>query len=109
MYAIASRHVTAIKCRFKPCETRRIRPLSRSLFGPFDTHAEFHSFLRWGIDNEGHPNPAMGEIIRAHRSKQHRTMFTHGDLAPRNILVRDGKIVGIVDWETAGWFPESWE
>ncbi|KIM77987.1 hypothetical protein PILCRDRAFT_11646 [Piloderma croceum F 1598] len=39
----------------------------------------------------------------------YRICFTHGDLALRNILVKDGKISGIVDWETAGWYPEWWE
>lgn len=91
---------------YSPCTDDRVAP---DPFGPFDTHNEFHSFLRWGINDEGHPNPAIGEIIRAHRSQQHRTTFTHGDLSPRNILVCDGKIVGIIDWETAGWFPEYWE
>jgi aminoglycoside phosphotransferase (APT) family kinase protein len=33
----------------------------------------------------------------------------HGDLAPQNIIVQEGKIVAIIDWETAGWFPEYWE
>jgi hypothetical protein len=27
----------------------------------------------------------------------------------RNILVQDGRISGIVDWENAGWYPEYWE
>ncbi|PSN60500.1 kinase-like protein [Corynespora cassiicola Philippines] len=35
--------------------------------------------------------------------------FTHGDLNPFNILVRDGKVVGIVDWEFSGWYPHYWE
>jgi hypothetical protein len=26
-----------------------------------------------------------------------------------NILVRGDVIVGIVDWETAGWYPSYWE
>ena len=39
----------------------------------------------------------------------HRIVFTHGDLAPRNITVQDGKIVGVVYWEDAGWYPEYWE
>lgn len=31
------------------------------------------------------------------------SVFTHGDLAPRNILVdSDGRITGIIDWENAG-------
>ncbi|KAG9255085.1 kinase-like domain-containing protein [Emericellopsis atlantica] len=36
-------------------------------------------------------------------------VFTHGDLASRNILVRDGHIVALLDWEFAGWYPEYWE
>ena len=30
---------------------------------------------------------------------------------PRNILVhpKSGRLLGIVDWETAGFFPEWWE
>lgn len=38
------------------------------------------------------------------------SVFTHGDIAPRNILVDGGCcITGIVDWELAGWYPEYWE
>lgn len=33
----------------------------------------------------------------------------HCDLAPRNIIVNDGIIAGIIDWEMAGWLPEYWE
>jgi hypothetical protein len=35
--------------------------------------------------------------------------FTHGDLLPRNILVDGSKITAIIDWETAGYYPEFWE
>lgn len=38
-----------------------------------------------------------------------RFVLTHGDLASRNILVENGHIVAIVDWETFGWYPEFWE
>ena len=33
-------------------------------------------------------------------------MLIHGDLTPRNIIVKDGRITGIVDWERSGFFPE---
>lgn len=33
-------------------------------------------------------------------------VLTHGDLSPRNIMVKDGKITGIVDWERSGFWPE---
>ena len=38
------------------------------------------------------------------------SLFTHGDVAPRNIMVdKDYRITGIIDWELAGWYPEYWE
>jgi len=39
---------------------------------------------------------------------QHKIVLTHGDLAARNILVRDARVVAIVDWEMAGFYPEYW-
>ncbi|KAN0119420.1 Protein kinase-like domain containing protein [Hyaloscypha variabilis] len=36
-------------------------------------------------------------------------VFTHGDLSSLNVLVREDQIVGIIDWETAGWYPSYWE
>ncbi|KAI5777714.1 kinase-like domain-containing protein [Geopyxis carbonaria] len=37
-------------------------------------------------------------------------IFTHADLHPRNFLIgTDGEITGIIDWETAGWYPWYWE
>jgi len=48
----------------------------------------------------------------------HRTVFTHGDLQPKNIIVQktggsgEGKTglkVVIIDWETSGWYPYYWE
>ena len=38
------------------------------------------------------------------------SVFTHGDLTPRNIIVNSaGRITGILDWENAGWYPDYWE
>ena len=34
--------------------------------------------------------------------------LTHGDL-PHNILVDGSGITAIVDWETAGYYPDFWE
>jgi hypothetical protein len=70
----------------------------------------------------------MAEELRYGLSKQHRTddegfieaklqdlkvnfpdgapyVLTHGDLNLDNIMVRDGKIVAIIDWEHAGYYP----
>ncbi|KIH91210.1 hypothetical protein SPBR_01904 [Sporothrix brasiliensis 5110] len=46
---------------------------------------------------------------RLEKMPKHRVVLTHCDLAPRNIMVKDGKITGLVDWADAGWYPEYWE
>ncbi|KAJ7507232.1 kinase-like protein [Mycena galericulata] len=33
---------------------------------------------------------------------------SHGDFVPQNILVQDGHVSGIIDWEYAGWYPYFW-
>jgi aminoglycoside phosphotransferase len=61
--------------------------------GPFKDQHDFVDFLYQGL-------PAQ----QLRHQTGYRICFTHGDLAMRNILVKDGKISGIVDWETAGWY-----
>jgi hypothetical protein len=36
-------------------------------------------------------------------------VFTHGDLLPHNVMVCHGHVSGVIDWESAGWFPADWE
>ena len=38
-----------------------------------------------------------------------KIVFSHGDLNLHNIVVKDGDIVALLDWECAGWYPEYWE
>ncbi|KAI8989842.1 hypothetical protein BD414DRAFT_522103 [Trametes punicea] len=70
--------------------------------GPFRDEAAFSAIMRLG-------NPAR---------RGHKTVLTHADLNPRNILVDrvdlpDGshgwQVTGIVDWETAGYHSEYWD
>lgn len=35
--------------------------------------------------------------------------FTHGDLNIGNIMVKDGNVTGVIDWEASGYFPVWWE
>jgi len=53
-------------------------------------------------------NGHLAQAVELH-SKNHNIVFTHGDLNPWNILVHDGHVSAILDWETAGWYPEYWE
>ncbi|KAK6603413.1 hypothetical protein H4I96_06181 [Botrytis cinerea] len=36
-------------------------------------------------------------------------VLTHGDLHATNIIVKDGHVTGIIDWEFGGYLPEWWE
>lgn len=78
------------------------------LGGPFRTLSEFHDWLA---------NPLRRQIAQSMYWHQITTqlgadypiVFTHGDIAARNIMIRDGRIVAILDWEFAGWYPDYWE
>ncbi|KAI0371982.1 hypothetical protein BV20DRAFT_133724 [Pilatotrama ljubarskyi] len=37
------------------------------------------------------------------------SIFSHGDLQPANVVYSDGHVVGIIDWEGAGWYPYFWD
>ncbi|KAK5175653.1 uncharacterized protein LTR77_000792 [Saxophila tyrrhenica] len=53
--------------------------------------------------------PAIRTSISRSLRTDHRVVFTHGDLNPRNIIVENGTIKALLDWEFAGWYPEYWE
>lgn len=76
--------------------------------GPFRCIKEFHRHLREGM--EFNPNIDLGvqELIEQH-DRSWPLVFTHGDLSSLNILACGDNIVGIIDWETAGWYPSHWE
>lgn len=70
------------------------------VFGPFESQKDFNEMLLRGIEDKVYlPALDMDRDI----------CFTHGDLAPHNIIVRNNRIVSIVDWEYSGYFPEYWE
>lgn len=84
-------------------------PGTEDRYEPFTTVGEFHRHLRHGI--EANPNhwPEVSELIALQEDGRWPVCFTHGDLSSLNILARGDQIVGIVDWETAGWLLSYWE
>lgn len=85
-------------------------------FGPFKTIQEFHFWLR----GDSRPEDLEGrkkdqdwhdavEMMRQQDGPWPPPKFTHCDLNPSNVLVRNGKVVGIIDWEFSGWYPYYWE
>jgi serine/threonine protein kinase len=75
-------------------------------FGPLPLD-EFHSLAR------GHCHRDDWHLISKEMEVTHQTKykicFTHADLAPRNIMVKNGRIVAIIDWAFSGWYPEYWD
>ena len=75
-------------------ETEFVRYLMSARWPPMYTEEEFK---------------ADGEAILKLLTVEHDIVFTHGDLHFHNVIVKDGHISGIIDWECAGWMPEYWE
>lgn len=71
---------------------------------PCATESEFNDYLDSSLFRQ--IPPLLRAAFRSQLRLDHRVVFTHGDLTPRNILIQDGKITGIVDWEESGWYPE---
>lgn len=74
--------------------------------GPFSTEAEFNDFV---FNFVGHPPPALVRVMRSRFRTDNLIVLTHCDLSPRNIMVKDNKITGLLDWEFSGFFPDYWE
>ncbi|RMZ77658.1 hypothetical protein DV738_g4251, partial [Chaetothyriales sp. CBS 135597] len=84
--------------------------LSLNPCGPFNSIADFHTYLRFGrpLDHW----VGVDDVTKVHTRPENNytPTFSHSDLCPKNILVApDGHITGVVDWEYAGWYPDYWE
>lgn len=86
--------------------------LSRNPIGPFIDIAAFHKWLlSFCAEDEG--SPVYREFRNQARvrsfTKPHRLCFTHSDFGLHNMIVENGRLTGLVDFEGAGWLPEYWE
>ncbi|KAJ4299768.1 hypothetical protein N0V90_005014 [Kalmusia sp. IMI 367209] len=79
---------------------------------PFSTRAVFHDWLSW-LWRRHVPDPqSIEDPWRDLLEDNGPIVLTHGDLRPANIIVTassPAKVVAIVDWEQAGWYPDYWE
>lgn len=89
-------------------------------WGPFGTVSDFHLALRNNVTlkslelqshNSLSPDAIseLKQLVTFHESVISPPVLTHGDLSSFNILIRDDIVVGIIDWDTAGWLPYYWE
>ncbi|KAF1962901.1 hypothetical protein CC80DRAFT_499209 [Byssothecium circinans] len=72
--------------------------------GPYKGEATFNLSFYFDLVKTT-PAPIRSALFQQLRS-DHRVVFSHGDLAQQNILVKDSRITGLLDWEYAGWYPE---
>ncbi len=84
-------------------------PCGLDRFGPFANTDEFHRFLRNGIEEAPPGYPDIKEMIQLQKQEWGRPVLSHGDLSSLNVWVHGEDITGIIDWETAGWWPPYWE
>ncbi|EGX48746.1 hypothetical protein AOL_s00079g385 [Orbilia oligospora ATCC 24927] len=78
--------------------------------GPYSSEEEFsQGIIDTLLEKEATAFPRLVCEMVQDILKGHKIVLTHGDFLPRNILVKDGKVVAILDWEMAGWYPEYWE
>ena len=86
-------------------------------FGPFVTVQDFHLWLRRGIslplkespENAIERSADIEEMKRLQDRRDYSTVVTHGDLSSSNTIVKNNRTVGIIDWESAAWYPDYWE
>ncbi|KAF2125864.1 phosphotransferase enzyme family protein [Dothidotthia symphoricarpi CBS 119687] len=83
---------------------------STSCKGPFKSEEDFNATIAETYIANSKRQTGIGPFIRGMiNAHKHDIVFTHGDLRPANIIVRDGRVAAIVDWELSGWYPEYWE
>ncbi|KAK7415859.1 hypothetical protein QQZ08_012216 [Neonectria magnoliae] len=74
--------------------------------GPLNTDTELWNELDKAL--EGVPERARQRLQELMPPSTPYT-FTHGDLTNVNIMVENGNLTGIIDWESSGYFPVWWE
>ncbi|GKZ22967.1 hypothetical protein AbraIFM66951_001488 [Aspergillus brasiliensis] len=77
--------------------------------GPFDSEDDFDNAIISAYQSRAPKRHIKNVLAGMLSHKRHDTVFTHGDLRHRNIMVDNENITGIVDWEFSGWYPEYWE
>ncbi|KAK2809125.1 hypothetical protein FQN50_004182 [Emmonsiellopsis sp. PD_5] len=80
--------------------------IETKFMGPFDSEAKFDEWCLSRLKGASEKNKWRKTLTELRSTSPSRFMLTHGDLFPRNILVEDGKVTGIVDWERSGFYPE---
>ncbi|KAF7902522.1 hypothetical protein EAF00_002425 [Botryotinia globosa] len=95
------------------------KPLRDHTFGGEYPHADLMTADReeWWARTEprisSRSNMTQEQILKFKESyplkEGAKYVLSHGDLDPSNIMVKDGHVTAIIDWEHGGYRPEWWE
>ncbi|EFQ92502.1 hypothetical protein PTT_10394 [Pyrenophora teres f. teres 0-1] len=81
--------------------------------GPCESESEFNNHLFGSNSSRSFESQEqyeeLVEIAERLRNVQHPIIFTHGDLQYHNVVVLNGHVTALLDWETAGWYPDYWD
>ena len=70
---------------------------------------EFHKRIAWAA-NPYEPNKdKLRETYHCLLKKKYKIVSTHGYLHAHDIMIMNGRVSGIIDWEFPGWLPEYWD
>ncbi|KAJ8127717.1 hypothetical protein O1611_g5919 [Lasiodiplodia mahajangana] len=84
----------------------------RGGYGPFIDEDDFNAAIVKALKKgktQARVDVEMVCEIFLETMKGHDIVLTHNDFAPRNILVQGSKVVALLDWELAGYYPDYWE
>jgi hypothetical protein len=92
------------------CKDTR-RSTRKSIPDSIYTESQFNDFI--ATSDKSRIATRFRNWVASMMRTNHRILLTHGDLHPRNIMVRtdlDGHLsVVVIDWEMGGYYPEYWE
>jgi hypothetical protein len=99
----------------------------RQGFGPFAKEADVNKLLRFGLEKEygllketeagrksfitEEEKSEIRKVVNIQDELQgsHKICFTHGDASSSNVLVKNSKIIALIDFELSAFYPEYWE
>lgn len=90
-----------------------------SIYGPFENQEQLNQGLLKYLGQR--ESPHYVRLLRKpiqRTLRGHKTVFTHADLQPKNVIVEQKGVcedgspeyqITLIDWSLAGWYPEYWD